>query len=71
MPQVVLFAALGAGLYAGYRALVRAGGAMAAEIRRADEVRRQRTRGPVGEKDLGSLEYDPGAGVYRPRQMSQ
>jgi hypothetical protein len=51
---------IGAGLYAGYRALAHMAG-KAEELRHA-EVRRR----SVSEKDLGKLEYDPISGVYRP-----
>ena len=65
MPQVVLLAAIGAGVYAGYRALMRAGERFAAELRRSeDEARQRAAMGP--EKDLGTLEFDPRSGVYKP-----
>ena len=65
MPHVVGLVLLGAGLYAGYRAFVRVAGKMQAELERAEAEAHQ----PVSiEKDLGSLEYDPASGVYRPRQ---
>ena len=80
MPQVILLAALGAGLYAGYRAIVRAGAAMSAELKRSDDELRQRTsaqrsgrpdeKDPYTKdpytKDLGALEFDPRSGVYKP-----
>ena len=70
MPQVFLLAALGAGLYAGYRALLRAGEKMAAELKRSEDEVQQRTApratGPQHEKDLGTLEFDPRSGVYKP-----
>ena len=65
MPQVMLLAAIGAGVYAGYRALLRAGDRFAAELKRSeDDARQRQTAGP--EKDLGTLEYDPRSGVYKP-----
>ena len=66
MPQVILLAALGAGLYAGYRAIVRAGAAMAAELERSRNEARARATEQCDEKDLGTLKYDPRSGVYRP-----
>ena len=72
MPQVLLLAALGAGLYAGYRALVRASVAMTAELKRSEDELRQRAAaqrpGRSDEKDLGTLEFDPRSGVYKPRR---
>jgi hypothetical protein len=65
MPQVVLLAAIGAGVYAGYRALLRAGERFAAELKRTeDEARQRATAGP--EKNLGTLQFDPQSGVYKP-----
>ncbi|MET0568376.1 MAG: hypothetical protein ABWZ74_04795 [Hyphomicrobiaceae bacterium] len=64
MPHVVGLVLLGAGLYAGYRAFVRVAGKMQAELERAEAEAHQPV---VLEKDLGSLEYDPASGVYRPR----
>jgi len=60
MPQFVVIGLLGAGLYAGYRWITR-------EVRRAvatDESAHARaTHVP---RDLGTLEWDAEAGVYRP-----
>lgn len=65
MPHVVALVLLGAGVYAGYRAFMRAAGRMRDELERVEaEVRPP----VVVEKDLGVLEYDPASGVYRPRQ---
>jgi hypothetical protein len=64
MPHVIGLILLGAGLYAGYRALVRAAGRVSDELQRRDE---EEAGQPVAiEKDLGRLEYDPASGVYRP-----
>jgi len=68
MPQLMIAAVLGAGLYAGARFLARAAQKMADEARRAqDDLMRQAT-GAV-EKNLGNLEYDPATGVYKPAKQ--
>jgi hypothetical protein len=65
MPQLMIAAVLGAGLYAGARFVARVAQKMADEARRTqDDLMRQAT-GAV-EKNLGNLEYDPASGVYRP-----
>jgi hypothetical protein len=66
MPHVVALVLLGAGLYAGYRAVARVAGRVRDELEQAEAEAHQ----PVTiEKDLGPLEYDPASGVYRPRQQ--
>jgi len=65
MPQLVALALLGAGLYAGYRWVVRTKEGLA-EMRRAEDELRQRAAGGSLEKDMGPLEYDATSGVYRP-----
>jgi hypothetical protein len=64
MPQLVGLVLLGAGLYAGYRAIVRLATNLASELE--PEVRRH----AVTVRDLGALEYDPVSGVYRPARRS-
>ena len=49
MPQVIAIAVLGAGLYAGYRWLTRAGGMLTAELNRAEEELRRRAARASGE----------------------
>lgn len=66
MPQLVILALVGAGLYAGYRWLSRSARELAAEVRRAEDELRARAAGGALEKDMGRLEYDPASGVYRP-----
>lgn len=66
MPQLVVLAAIGAGLYAGYKALVRAGARMAEDLKRSEDELRARATAQASEKDLGTLEYDPMSGVYKP-----
>lgn len=66
MPQVIVLALMGAGLYAGYRWLARTSKDMAAEFQRTQDDLKRRASGGVIEKDLGALEYDATSGVYRP-----
>jgi len=66
MPQLIVLALLGAGLYAGYRWVARNTKQIAAEMRRAEEELRRRAAGGALEKDMGRLEYDPASGVYKP-----
>lgn len=56
MPHVIALVVAGAGLYAGYRWVSRV-------IARGQQREGRR----VTPKDLGNLEYDAKAGVYRPR----
>jgi len=66
MQQMVLLALIGAALYAGYRWLMRSAREVAAEVRRTEDELVRRATGAAIEKDMGRLEYDPVAGVYRP-----
>ena len=68
MPQLIAVALLGAGLYAGYRWLARAGKEIADELERAesDLLRRAAATSGTRAKDMGRLEYDPVSGVYSP-----
>jgi hypothetical protein len=65
VPQLMVLALVGAGIYAGYRWLWRPARMIAAEVRRA-EHQMQRAAARSSEKDMGALEYDPISGVYRP-----
>ena len=65
MPQVIVLALVGAGLYAGYRWLTRTTREIAAQVQRAEDEVRQEAAGRI-EKNMGALEYDPSSGVYRP-----
>jgi hypothetical protein len=65
MPQVIALALLGAGIYAGYRWFAGAARRLGEELQRGDEELQRQPAGRI-EKDLGALEYDPVAGVYRP-----
>jgi hypothetical protein len=69
MPQVIALALLGAGLYAGYRWVTRTTREIAEQMQRADEEVTQEATGRI-EKNLGTLEYDPASGVYRPSRKS-
>jgi len=72
MPQVFALMLAGAGLYAGYRWLARQVMHAADDARaaREDLSRRAAQAGAGLPKDLGELEWDERAGVYRPRQQS-
>jgi len=70
VPQLVVLAMVGAGLYVGYRWLSRSAREIAAEVRRAEDELRARAPGGAIEKDMGRLEYDPASGVYRPTRRS-
>lgn len=68
MPPVVLLALVGAAGIAGYRIL----SSLAASGTNAPE---RRTSGPTRKsappiRDLGSLEWDENAGVYRPERQN-
>lgn len=70
MPPLVIAIAIGAGLYAGYRAAALIAGRLAV-LDKADSDAAQGTEnaGEPGSqaKDLGTLERDPASGVFRPR----
>lgn len=68
MPHVFALVITGAGLYAGYKWVSRliADTQRTARTREA-ERREAMARGRGQPKDLGPLEYDSQAGVYRPR----
>ena len=62
MPQIIVLAIAGAGLYVGFRWARK-------QLRGATEkaaAQEQREKA-VGPRDLGTLERDPATGVYRPR----
>ena len=70
MPQLLFLALVGTGLYTGMRW---AAGVLAAQAEaaanQADEIRRraEAEAGRLVPKDLGALEWDATAGVYRPK----
>lgn len=67
MPQVIALVLAGAGLYAGYRWMSREiGRAVTAASEAQEGLRSQAAKVSVVPKDLGTLEWDEAAGVYRP-----
>ena len=68
MPQVIALAIAGAGLLAGYKWLSREFQRAMAEVEAGEEMQRQQAQAAVLPKDLGALEWDADAGVYRPRR---
>jgi hypothetical protein len=65
MPHLVGLVLIGAGVWAGYKAVLRLSQRATTELRRAeDEMRRKATQ--AAEKDLGALQLDPETGVYKP-----
>jgi hypothetical protein len=69
MPHVFALLIAGAGIYAGLKWMSRvmSDAQQAARLREA-ELREAMARREGGTpKDLGTLEYDPATGVYRPR----
>ena len=68
MPQLVALILVGAGLYAGFRWLTLELRRHAEEAARvSEEVRSRAAAAARTPKDLGALEWDERAGVYRPR----
>ena len=70
MPQLIVVALIGAGVYAAYRWMRQASEAITAELNRAEDDLQRRTAGGRVEKDLGRLEYDAATGVYRPQKRT-
>jgi hypothetical protein len=66
VPQLMVLALVGAGIYAAYRWVWRPARLIAAEVRRAEDEMRRAAAGRAYVKDMGRLEYDPRTGVYRP-----
>ncbi len=68
MPQVIALVIAGAGLYAGWKWVSRAVSDAQDALKRAEtEANRREAMARGTPKDLGSLDYDPQTGVYRPR----
>jgi hypothetical protein len=70
MPQVIVLALLGAGMYAGYRWLARAAGGITEDRRAGPNDPGDRAATGRLEKNLGTLEYDRASGVYRPAKRA-
>ena len=68
MPQVIFLALLGAGAYAGVRALMRASELFAADLKRGQDAVRARAPEPPKERDArgATLELDLASGIYKP-----
>jgi len=72
MPQLVAVMLAGAGIYAGLKWLSRTLERHAREAhRQTEEARRRATETARVAKDLGDLEYDPEARVYKPRDAGR
>ena len=72
MPQVVAALLVGAGIGAGVRWLAKEIARAAEATRLAhDELSREEKGETVPVKDLGTLVWDPKAGVYRPKHPSK
>lgn len=65
MPQVIALAIAGAGLFASYKWISREVRRVLAQMEAEDELQRAPAK-TVTPKDLGTLEWDPETGVYRP-----
>jgi hypothetical protein len=67
MPQLIVVALAGAGLYAGFKWIARGvHRAVEAAERTHEELGRRTGSSAMAPKDLGALEWDAEAGVYRP-----
>lgn len=67
MPHVFGIALIATGLYAGGRWLARKLAQQAEDAAQVAEEMRRRARATHAPKDLGALEYDTAAQVYRPK----
>lgn len=68
MPPLVVFAVIGAGLYAGYRWYSKLiGPAQQPSPADFEQLRKEAMARMHPSRDLGTLEWDDAAGVYRPR----
>jgi hypothetical protein len=67
MPPLILLAVAGAGLYVGYKWVSKqAREATEAALRAQDALKRRAQDARTGVKDLGELEWDEAAQVYKP-----
>lgn len=67
MPQVLLLAAIGTGLYAGLKWAAKTLEAQAAAAACHAEDAHRQAAARMTPIDRGTLEWDPSAGVYRPK----
>ena len=67
MPQLIGLVVVGAGLWAGLKALQR----IAEQMTAGKSEPPPQSQAGVAEKDLGRLELDPATGVYRPVERRQ
>jgi len=63
MPPLIAAVLIGAGAYAGFRAVQRVFSHISADVAAANAPA---TNAAMREKNLGRLELDPATGVYRP-----
>lgn len=71
MPPLIAAVLLGAGAYAGFRAASHLWNRLSSDpATGGGAVGSRATTGMPQEKDLGPLEFDPSAGVYRPSQRN-
>ena len=69
MPQLIALALIGTGLYAGYRWVARKMEDVQAVARQAEADARRRAAERAGHpRDLGTLEFDPASGEYKPKK---
>lgn len=68
MPYVVVPVLIAAGIFAGARWLATELSRQAEEAARMAEELQRRANATRVPKDLGALEYDPAAQVYRPKR---
>jgi predicted negative regulator of RcsB-dependent stress response len=67
MPPLILLAVAGAGLYVGYKWVSRqAREATDAALRAQDALKKSARDARSSVRDLGELEWDEAAGVYKP-----
>lgn len=68
MPQLILLAVAGVGLYAGYKWVTRQARDATDAAMRAQENLRQRAKNDMRDaKNLGPLEWDEATKAYRPK----
>ncbi len=69
MPPLIFLAVVGAGCYAGYRLFSKLiAQAQTPNRSETDRIRREARAAAGATRDLGELEWDETAGVYKPRR---